>query len=1003
MKLFRKNNILFKLIITLCISFSCFGGIINTSVVQADAYDLAGEAAMQGGKLIEPIVSLMMTLGDGAMDLIQKAIVGTKATGTINFATQLISVIIGIVAAIAVIAAITILTGGIGGLVAGIGGALGSVLTAVGGSGVVTFLITAGTLAAALASYNFATDAFEAAFLPDITVFPMYSISPEEVFEGRLLIFDINFFNPKTLKVHLKSSGKDDFSKDKEIQDYDEKTDGEASYYYYEDGDEKVVTSKQSTAIALGKTISKWYYNIRNIAVVIMMLILMYIGIRMMLCSIASEKSKYKKMLSDWVISMCLVFVLHYIMVFAVNVNESIIKLITTATDKEKYVVALTNVKDKDNFVSAIEKDDKYNLKQFLCDADGNAVYDEDTGEKITGSGDATQFIYPTNLVGRMRLDAQMQDGTSEYIGYAIAFIILVMYTCFFVFTYLKRVIYMAFLTVIAPLVAMTYSLDKISDGKAQAFNMWLKEYIGNLLIQPVHLLLYMILISMSFDLASQNIVYTLVAMGFLMPAEKLIRSMFGLDKAKTPGFLGGATGAALAMNTMQSLSRFAGKGPGSKGNKPMKMAKNESEDDPKGIYDRGADSGHGIAALYDGYNNEEGTDDGSSSDNDQTNGQPQQTVGRNTNYLGSGGPSATDAGLNLKDGEDPVAKMEREALEEKLADGQLTENELTDKQRELLGMERRLSPDAIMERESLEEKLADGQLTQSDLTDEQRQLLGISGSGTQPPSVDNQVRISPDRMLEESKSVAEARRKEAIMAKGKRTVKQRLKDGANGAKDSIKLKNIGEAIGKTGKNGLKLAGATIGAGFGIAAGAATGDFNNVVKNAGLGLSAGNSIGTGIGNGIENGINNGVGNYKKAKEASEKEIYGKDYNQYKKYKTDEKFVKDKDARKEFRQAFSDEFEGLSSQEKKEKLDSIMQSAIKYRQEGVTDNKLIIKAMNLDKNNKNSKDSIAAAVMANKAKDRESIDRYQKDLEKVVKPEKAQKITDNAKKIGGYSI
>lgn len=52
MKLFRKNNILFKLIITLCISFSCLGGIINTSVVQADAYDLAGEAAMQGGKLI---------------------------------------------------------------------------------------------------------------------------------------------------------------------------------------------------------------------------------------------------------------------------------------------------------------------------------------------------------------------------------------------------------------------------------------------------------------------------------------------------------------------------------------------------------------------------------------------------------------------------------------------------------------------------------------------------------------------------------------------------------------------------------------------------------------------------------------------------------------------------------------------------------------------------------------------------------------------------------------
>ena len=952
MKLFRKNNILFKLIITLCISFSCLGGIINTSVVQADAYDLAGEAAMQGGKLIEPIVSLMMTIGDGIMDLIHKAIVGTRANGTLNFKTQLLSLFIGLLAAVAAIVVITVITGGIGTIVAGIGGFIGSVLTTIGGSGIVTFFLTAATLGAAFASFKIATDAFDAAFLPDITVFPMYSISPEEIFEGKLLIFDINFFNPKTLKVHLKSSEKDDFSKDKEIQDYDEQKDGEASYYYYEDGDEKVRTSKQSTAIALGKTISKWYYTIRNIAVVIMMLILIYIGIRMMLCSIASEKSKYKKMLSDWVVSMCLVFVLHYIMIFAVNLNESIVKLITTATDKESYIVALTNVKDKDNFISTIEDDDKYNLKQFLCDANGKNVYD-DKGEKVAEAGDPAQFIYPTNLVGRMRLDAQMQDGSSEYIGYAIAFIILVMYTCFFVFTYLKRVIYMAFLTVIAPLVAMTYSLDKISDGKAQAFNMWLKEYIGNLLIQPVHLLLYMILISMAFDLASQNIVYTLVAMGFLMPAEKLIRSMFGLDKAKTPGFLGGATGAALAMNTMQSLSRFAGKGPGPKGNKPMKTAKDENEDGSNGIYDRSADSGHGIAALYDENNNEDGTDN----ENEH-----------NTNSQVSGGPSATDANLNSKDGENPVARMERE---------------------------------------SLEEKLADGQLTQSDLTDEQRQLLGISGSGTQPPSVDNQVRISPDRMLEESKSVAEARRKEAIMAKGKRTIRQRAWNGVKGfgtgVRNSAKLKNITRAVGKVGKNGLRLTGATIGAGFGIAAGAATGDFNNVVKNAGLGLSAGNSIGAGIGNNIESGINNSLENYKKAKEADEKERYGKDYNQYKNYKADQKFFKDTDARKEYKQAFSDEFSGLSAKEKKEKLDKIMNNAIKYREEGVTDNKLIIKAMKLDKEHKDSKDSIAAAVMANKAKDINSMEIYEKDLSKVIKPEKASEITAKAKKISGFSI
>lgn len=47
----------------------------------------------------------------------------------------------------------------------------------------------------------------------------------------------------------------------------------------------------------------------------------------------------------------------------------------------------------------------------------------------------------------------------------------------------------LAFLTIIAPLMAMTYPLDKLQDGSAQGFNTWLKEYIFNLLIQPVHLI----------------------------------------------------------------------------------------------------------------------------------------------------------------------------------------------------------------------------------------------------------------------------------------------------------------------------------------------------------------------------------------------------------------------------------------------------------------------------------------------------------------------------------
>ncbi|MFR3783359.1 MAG: hypothetical protein ACLTXR_06195 [Clostridia bacterium] len=90
----------------------------------------------------------------------------------------------------------------------------------------------------------------------------------------------------------------------------------------------------------------------------------------------------------------------------------------------------------------------------------------------------------------------------------------------------------MAFLTIIAPLVAVTYPIDKIKDGSAQGFDKWFKEYIFNLLIQPLHLLLYYILITTAWNLSASNILYSLVALGFLIPAEKLLRSFFGFEKS---------------------------------------------------------------------------------------------------------------------------------------------------------------------------------------------------------------------------------------------------------------------------------------------------------------------------------------------------------------------------------------------------------------------------------------------------------------------------------------
>lgn len=49
------------------------------------------------------------------------------------------------------------------------------------------------------------------------------------------------------------------------------------------------------------KNVATWYYMMRIIATAILLVILIYVGIRMALASIAEDKAKYKKMLFDWV------------------------------------------------------------------------------------------------------------------------------------------------------------------------------------------------------------------------------------------------------------------------------------------------------------------------------------------------------------------------------------------------------------------------------------------------------------------------------------------------------------------------------------------------------------------------------------------------------------------------------------------------------------------------------------------------------------------------------
>lgn len=85
------------------------------------------------------------------------------------------------------------------------------------------------------------------------------------------------------------------------------------------------------------------------------------------------------------------------------------------------------------------------------------------------------------------------------------------------------------FLIMIAPIITVTYAMDKVGDGRAQAFSVWIKEFVTNVLIQPLHALIYMVFMFSAGEIAK---VSPIIAVAFILSmgaAERMIKVVFDL------------------------------------------------------------------------------------------------------------------------------------------------------------------------------------------------------------------------------------------------------------------------------------------------------------------------------------------------------------------------------------------------------------------------------------------------------------------------------------------
>lgn len=252
----------------------------------------------------------------------------------------------------------------------------------------------------------------------------------------------------------------------------------------------KQLSIREPLIIKLRILVATWYSIIRFIAMAAMLVILIAIGLKMAISTIASDKAVYKRMLVDWIVGVIILFAIHYFMIFCIYMNGVVIKTI-------------------ENSAQSINK---VQMQQLFGDEEGvsNAELEVKVYEEV-----------------RTRAyDARLINGMTGMIMYMT----LVFFAFKYTLIYLKRYLTILVLTLMGPGVGVAYALQKALSGKSSALTTWMKEYIMNIIIQIVHALLYAVFISQAMILSLQSVAgmgFALILMNYVSKADELFKKIF--------------------------------------------------------------------------------------------------------------------------------------------------------------------------------------------------------------------------------------------------------------------------------------------------------------------------------------------------------------------------------------------------------------------------------------------------------------------------------------------
>lgn len=224
----------------------------------------------------------------------------------------------------------------------------------------------------------------------------------------------------------------------------------------------------------LRKAVATWYVSFRNLAILALAIIIIYLGIRMALSTIPEKTGQYKTALGAWVISVVLIFIIHYFMIAVMDINDWIVNLFENASSNELSIYHTIQTRAMDDRI---------------------------------------------------------------YIGIpaTIMYLVLIVYFFRFLFVYVKRYFTIMILIIIAPFVCVKYAFDSAKGKKGSSIVNWMYDLTFNVLLQSVHALLYTVLMGIAIDMAVTNVwgfIISLILINFILKADSLFMNIFNFGRS---------------------------------------------------------------------------------------------------------------------------------------------------------------------------------------------------------------------------------------------------------------------------------------------------------------------------------------------------------------------------------------------------------------------------------------------------------------------------------------